>query len=128
MNANLKNSFDVMDNFTETFVNFWTHVSKAQALNQQLGYLAEQIRLASGEDRAELETRREMIEENYKSETHLVFPLMKELASRDDEIAIESYETLRSANMTVSINFARLAFANPTIKDIFLGQTMTEEV
>lgn len=116
-----------IEKFNETYIEFWRREVSAQIYNQDLGLLSEQIRFASGDERAELEKKRKEIEEKYTAEINQIFPLLRKLATRDGEIAIECYETLKSAGRAIVVNYTRLIAANPDLRDFYLGQMKTME-
>lgn len=121
MTDKLSNSLASIETFNKNFISFWNHQVAAQVFNQELGVLAEKIRVSLGEERAELELLRKSIEEKYTEEISHIFPILKKLASQDGELAIECYETLKSSSTSITVNYTRLICANPALRSFFLN-------
>lgn len=121
MTDKLSNSLAAIESFNRNYIDFWHHQVTAQIYNQELGVLTEKIRVSLGDERAELELLRKSIEEKYTAEIKHIFPILKKLATRDGELAIECYETLKSSSTSITVNYTRLICANPDLRDFFLS-------
>ena len=115
------NSLASIETFNKNYISFWAHQVAAQVYNQELGVLSEQIRHTMGEERAELEAQRKSIEEKYNEEIKHIFPLLKKMATRNGELAVECYETLKSSSSSIVVNYTRLISVTPELRDIFLS-------
>lgn len=121
MTKNTTNSFSSIESFNKNFIAFWQHQVTAQMYNQMLGLLSEKIRHSIGEERSELQVRRKEIEDKYNAEIAHIFPILKKLATRDGESAVECYETLKSSSSSIVVNYTRLISVNPELRDVFLS-------
>ena len=121
MTKKTTNQIESIESFNKNYISFWAHQVAAQVYNQELGVLSEKIRHSMGEERAELEARRKSIEEKYNAEIQHIFPLLKKMASRDGELAVECYETLKSSSSSIVVNYTRLISVTPELRDIFLS-------
>lgn len=119
--SNSIESIEAIEFFNRNYISFWAHQVAAQVYNQELGVLSEQIRHSIGEERAELEARRKSVEEKYNEEIKHIFPLLKKLATRDGELAIECYEALKSSSLSITVNYTRLISVTPELRDVFLS-------
>ena len=119
--SNSIESIESIESFNKNYISFWAHQVAAQVYNQELGVLSEKIRHSLGDERVEYEARRKAIEEKYNAEISHIFPLLKKLATRDGELAIECYEALKSSSSSVVINYTRLISVTPELRDIFLN-------
>lgn len=115
------NSLASIETFNKNYISFWAHQVAAQVYNQELGLLSEKIRHSMGEERSELQVRRKEIEDKYNAEIAHIFPILKKLATRDGELAVECYETLKSSSSSIVVNYTRLISVNPELRDIFLS-------
>ena len=121
MTKNTTNQIESIESFNKNYITFWSHQVAAQVYNQELGLLCEQVRHSAGEERAALEKRRKDIEDKYNAEIAHIFPILKKLATRDGELAVECYETLKSSSSSIVVNYTRLISVNPELRDVFLG-------
>lgn len=121
MTKKTTNQIESIETFNKNYIAFWNHQVAAQVYNQMLGLLSEKIRHSMGEERAALQVRRKEIEDKYNAEIAHIFPILKKLATRDGELAVECYETLKSSSSSIVVNYTRLISANPELRDIFLG-------
>ncbi|MBR6050659.1 MAG: hypothetical protein IKP68_05580 [Clostridia bacterium] len=119
--SNSIESIESIESFNRSYIEFWSHQVAAQIYNQEFGVLSEKIRHSMGDERSELEARRKAIEEKYTAEIKHIFPLLKKMASRDGELAVECYETLKSSSSSIVINYTRLISLTPELRDIFLN-------
>ena len=115
------NSLATIETFNKNYIAFWNHQVAAQVYSQELGVLTEKIRHSIGDERAELEAHRKTIEEKYNAEISHIFPLLKKLATRDGELAIECYEALKSSSLSITVNYTRLISVTPELRDVFLS-------
>ena len=114
-------AIESIESFNTSYISFWSHQVAAQVYNQELGVLSEIIRHSIGDERAELEAHRKTIEEKYNAEISHIFPLLKKLATRDGELAIECYEALKSSSLSITVNYTRLISVTPELRDVFLS-------
>ena len=121
MSKKTTNQIESIETFNKNYIAFWSHQVAAQVYNQELGVLSEKIRHTMGEERAELEAQRKSIEEKYNEEIKHIFPILKKLATRDGELAVECYETLKSSSSSIVVNYTRMISVNPELRDIFLS-------
>ncbi|MBR6051064.1 MAG: hypothetical protein IKP68_07660 [Clostridia bacterium] len=121
MTNKISNSIESIESFNKSYIAFWSHQVAAQVYNQELGVLSEQIRHSIGDERAELELLRKSIEEKYNEEIKHIFPLLKKMATRNGELAVECYETLKSSSSSIVVNYTRLISVTPELRDIFLS-------
>lgn len=121
MTKKTTNQIESIETFNKNYIAFWNHQVAAQVYNQELGVLSEKIRHTMGEERAELEAQRKSIEEKYNEEIKHIFPLLKKMATRNGELAVECYETLKSSSSSIVVNYTRLISVTPELRDIFLS-------
>jgi|GEM_PF-1772619 len=121
MTKNKTNQIELIEAFNKNYIAFWNHQVAAQVYNQEMGVLSEKIRHTMGEERAELQVRRKEIEDKYNAEIAHIFPILKKMATRNGELAVECYETLKSSSSSIVVNYTRMISVNPELRDIFLS-------